>query len=137
MRDIIEGIVIEVNAEIAKVKLSRHNSCSSCGLCPGADAVVLHATNILNTKPGQRVMLELKEANMLKAAFTIFILPLIAVVAGLYLGYYISTVFEILDILPITIGVVVFGLLAVLAIKQLDKSLGASAHMPKIIRVIE
>jgi sigma-E factor negative regulatory protein RseC len=137
MRDLVEGIVIEANAEIAKVKLNRHNSCSSCGLCRGADAEVLDVQNILDTKPGQRVILEFKEVNMLKAAVIIFALPLIAIMAGLLLGYYFSLVFEISIILSMTIGAVFFGLLAVLVIKHFDKFLQSSAaDMTKIVKLI-
>lgn len=137
MKDSIEGVVIEVNAEIAKVRLSRHSNCSHCGMCQGADAVVLDAPKPHDMKPGQRVILEIKDSNMLKAAFTVFILPLIAIAVGIYLGYFFSSIFNILDILPIIICVVVFGLAAILAIKRLDMSLQTSGDKPKIVKVIE
>ncbi len=137
MKDSVEGIVIEVNDEIAKVKLNRHNSCSSCGMCQGADAVVLDAPNTLDSKPGQKVILEIKETNMFKAACIIFILPLIAVAAGLFIGYYISSVFGISNILPMIIGAVVFGLLAGMVVKRFDKSLELSGDKPKIAKLIK
>jgi sigma-E factor negative regulatory protein RseC len=85
-----EGIVIEVNGRAAKVKTSRHNDCENCGACPGNSAIVLDAYNPVGAKPGQRVAVEVQEVNMLKAAFIVYILPLVAAgigaVAGLYFG---------------------------------------------------
>jgi len=113
MKDSIEGVVIGVIAEIAKVKINRHSDCSNCGLCPGEDAMVLDALNTLDTKPGQRVILEIKEKNIL------------------------ASIFKIADILPMTIGGVVFGLLAILAIKRLDISLQSATEMPEIVKIIQ
>ncbi len=137
MKDSIEGVVIGVIAEIAKVKINRHSDCSNCGLCPGEDAMVLDALNTLDTKPGQRVILEIKEKNILKAAFAVYILPLVAVAGGIYLGYFLASIFKIADILPMTIGGVVFGLLAILAIKRLDISLQSATEMPEIVKIIQ
>ena len=119
------------------MKISRHSDCSNCGLCPGEDALVLDAPNTLDTKPGQRVILEIKEGNMLKAAFSVYILPLVAVAGGIFLGYFFSSFFKTSEVLPMTIGGVVFGLVAVLAIKRLDRSLQSATDMPKIIKVIK
>jgi sigma-E factor negative regulatory protein RseC len=137
MKDSIEGVVIEVTSAIARVKINRHSDCSNCGLCPGEDAMVLEALNTLNTKPGQRVILEVKEKNMLMAAFAVYILPLIAVAGGIYLGYFFASIFKIADVLPMTIGGVVFGSLAILAIKRLDISLQSATEMPEIVKLIE
>jgi sigma-E factor negative regulatory protein RseC len=137
MKESIEGVVIEVNAEIAKVKINRHGDCSNCGLCQGDDALILDAPNTLDTKPGQRVILEIKEGNMLKAAFAVYILPLMAVAGGICLGYFFSSIFKISNVLPMTIGGFVFGMVAVIVIKRLEKSLQAAPDMPKIAKVIK
>lgn len=83
-----EGIVIAVDGTLAKVKTSRHNSCDSCGACPGNSAMVLDAVNMVGAQPGQRVEIEVKEASMLKAAFTVFVLPLAASFAGVWGGAF-------------------------------------------------
>lgn len=137
MKDSIEGIVIEVNAEIAKVKINRHSDCSNCGLCQGEDALIIDAPNSFNTKPGQRVILEIKEKNMLKAAFAVYILPLIMVAGGIYLGYFFSSIFKISNVLPMTIGGVVFGLVAVLVIKKIETVLQSATDMPEIVKIIK
>lgn len=137
MKELIEGIVIEVNAELAKVKISRHSDCSNCGLCPGEDALVLDTPTTPDTKPGQKVLLEVKERNMLMAAFFVYILPLVAVAVGISLGYFFSTLFNTTRVLPMTLGGFVFAILAVLVIKRFDISLQSATNMPKIIKIIK
>lgn len=81
-----EGIVLEVIGQMAKVKTSRHNDCENCGACPGNAAIVLEARNPVGAKPGQLVVVEVKEVNMLKAAFIVYVAPLIAIFCGAALG---------------------------------------------------
>lgn len=81
-----EGIVIGVVEDIAKVKTSRHNDCENCGSCPGNTALVLDARNPLGAKTGQRVAIEIQEVNMLKSAFIVYILPLVAIFCGAMAG---------------------------------------------------
>jgi sigma-E factor negative regulatory protein RseC len=72
---------------------------------------------------------------MLKAAFFVYILPLIAVSAGIYLGYFLLVNFKINHLLPMAIGGFVLGLIAILVIKHLDMAL--ADDMPKIAKVIK
>lgn len=85
-----EGVVLSIENGLAKVKTSRHNDCENCGSCPGNAAIVLDARNPLGAKPGQRVIIEVKEAEMLKSAFIVYMLPLIAIFAGAMLGGYLA-----------------------------------------------
>ncbi|MEG6584532.1 SoxR reducing system RseC family protein [Dendrosporobacter sp. 1207_IL3150] len=81
-----EGVVIEVNDDTAKVKTSRHNDCANCGACPGNSAMVLEAYNDLSAKAGQRVVVKIQPDNMLKAAFIVYVLPLVASLLGVIAG---------------------------------------------------
>lgn len=130
-----EGIVIDTAGSVAKIKVSRHGDCKNCGSCPGDSAMVLDAQNPINAKPGQHVVFEVKEVNMLKAAFIVYILPLIATFIGVAagqllakkLGYNVST-FQIIG------GVAAF-ILSTIYIKKFDKSAGSDISMqPVIIR---
>ncbi|MDD3307533.1 MAG: SoxR reducing system RseC family protein [Acetobacterium sp.] len=80
------GIVIEISESKAKVKASRHGDCENCGVCPGDNAMVLEVQNPIGAKVGQRVAFEIQEANMLLAAFVVYILPLLALLAGAISG---------------------------------------------------
>lgn len=85
-----EGIVLAVNGDMAKVKVARHSSCENCGSCPGNSAVVVDAKNMAQAKPGQRVLIQIKEVNMLKAAFIVYMLPLIGIFVGAAAGSYLA-----------------------------------------------
>ncbi len=90
MEKLIEGVVIESNDESAKVRCSVHSDCENCGVCPGANAIIIDVTNELGTQVGQQVLIASKETNMLLAAFIIFVFPFLAIGLGIFLGYYLS-----------------------------------------------
>ncbi len=85
-----EAIVLEVFDGMAKVKASRHSDCENCGSCPGNSAIVVEALNTVGAQKGQRVAIEVQQVNMLKAAFIVYMLPLIAAVAGVFAGSYLA-----------------------------------------------
>ena len=86
-----EGIIIEISENnIAKVKVGRHNECKNCGACPGDSSVIIEAKNPIGAKTGQRISFQLKETNMLMAAFVVYIAPLVAVVIGVLIGQVIA-----------------------------------------------
>ncbi|MCT8976006.1 SoxR reducing system RseC family protein [Clostridium sp. CX1] len=132
-----EGIVIEVSGKIAKVKSSRHGDCKNCGACPGDNAAVLDVENSLGAKPGQRVLFEIKEENMLKAAFVVYILPLIAIFLGVLLGGWISEeTGGSLRLFQIGGGIIAF-ILAFIYIKVFDKLAHNNEKMkPVITRIL-
>ena len=132
-----EGIVIELRGEMARVKTSRHNDCENCGACPGNSAIVLDALNPVGAKTGQRVVIEIQEVNMLKAAFIVYVLPLLAAFAGAVAGGWLAarvgyepTWFQVA-------GGLIFFAVAIFYIKVFDRSSHSDVAMqPVIIRVI-
>ncbi len=69
-----QGLVIEVNDDVAKIKVGRHSDCKNCGACPGNESITIYANNKIGAKSGERVIFEVKEASFLGAAFIVFIL---------------------------------------------------------------
>lgn len=132
-----EGLVVEVIGNIAKIKAGKHNDCKNCGACPGENSVIVTAKKQIDVKPGQRVVFEVKETNALKAAFVVFVLPLIAVLIGVLLGGVAAnsiggngSVYKILG------GVIAFILVAAY-IKLFDNSVSKrESSMPVIISVL-
>lgn len=132
-----EGIVIGINGELAKVKASRHNDCENCGACPGNSAMVIDALNPVEAKLGQRVAFQIQQVNMLKAAFIVYVLPLIAIFVGVLAGNYLASYLN-QQVLPYQIGggVIAF-LVAVLYIKYFDSSAKSNDEMrPVITRIL-
>ena len=133
-----EGIVLEVSGSMAKVKASRHSDCENCGSCPGNTAIVVDALNPLGAQRGQRVALEVKEVNMLKAAFIVYILPLIMAVAGAFAGNYLAVQQLASNPLWYQIGggFIAFGL-SIIYIKYFDRNARTNDKMrPVITRIL-
>lgn len=133
-----EGIVLEViDSHMAKVKTSRHNDCENCGACPGNSALVLDVRNDIGAKPGQRVAIEVKEVNMLKAAFIVYILPLITVLIGVLTG---GSFAEYVGYQPLgfqVVGGIVAFILSVVYIKFFDSAARSDVKMqPTITRIL-
>ena len=132
-----QGLVIEVIDEEAQIKVGRHNDCKNCGACPGNDSVIIIANNQVGAKPGQRVLFEVKEKSILKAAFIVFILPLVALFTGVMLGgvsgEYIGINIRMLQIMG---GIIAF-LLSLAVIKVFDKATSKSdKSKPVIVRIL-
>lgn len=132
-----QGLVIEVIDSVAKIKVGRHNDCSNCGACPGNDSVIISANNKVRAKPGQRVIFEVKEVNVLKSAFVVFILPLIAAFIGVLLGGVVGKYIEFnIYVSQIAGGIITF-LLSMIFVKLFDRSTTASKKsQPEIIRIL-
>lgn len=133
-----QGIVLEVLADVTKIKVGRHSECSHCGACPSSDNVIVSANNEIGAKVGQTVTFEVKEVNVLMGAFTVFALPLIAtfigVVLGRCIGRYIGSNIEISQI----IGGIVAFILSLIFIKLFDKSVTLSKKArPTIVRILQ
>lgn len=133
-----EGIVIEIfQHNIAKVKVGRHNECKNCGACPGDSSVVIEAKNSIGAKSGQRVAFEMKETNMLLAAFIVYIAPLISVVVGIVVGQVIAKTFGYsVRGFQIGGGILTF-ILSILVIKLFDNfSHNNDKMQPVITRIL-
>jgi sigma-E factor negative regulatory protein RseC len=132
------GIVVETEGNVAKVRATRHGDCKNCGACPGDDAMQVEARNPIGAKAGQRVAFIIPEVNMLQAAFTVYMLPLVAIALGAVAGWYIAkqtgasaaTMYEIIG------GALAFGL-SLVYIKLYDRHARTSEKMqPYITKIL-
>jgi sigma-E factor negative regulatory protein RseC len=137
MKTVEEGIVIDLDGGLAKVKATRHGDCKNCGACPGDNATVLTVRNLLEALPGQRVAFEMQQNNMLIIAFVVYILPLMAIFLGAGLGY-LGAIKMGLPIVPIQIlGGLLLFIISILAIKRLDQSTSKEvSKLPNIIKIM-
>lgn len=131
-----EGIVLEVIGKMAKVKASRHSDCENCGSCPGNTAIVVEAYNAAGAKPGQLVAIEIREVNMLKAAFVVYMMPLLAVFVGALAGNYVAPYIEIDSLLTSIAGGAGFFALAVWYVKHFDQVARTDERMRPVVVAI-
>ena len=83
-----EAIVLEVKDKKAKVKIERSKSCRGCGLCslnPGG-MMVTEVEDSIGVKVGNRVQVEIPDKDFLKAAFILYLVPVIGLITGALIG---------------------------------------------------
>lgn len=136
MKKETEGVVIALDGKVAKVRASRHSDCESCGACPGENAMVMDVYNPVDAKVGQVVAIEIPEAYMLKAAFVVYFLPLLAAFAGYLIGVWISQKYGFPALLTEISASIIAFLLSLLYIKYFDRSMGKTKKMPFITDIL-
>ena len=134
-----EGLVLETQEGMARIRVGRHAECVSCGACAGAQNIVVDAVNGLGAQPGQRVKFELQEAHVLTGAFVVFILPLLAAGMGAVLGWQLELMQGMEAVGKEGIpdfaigGGILFFLLSLLGVKLYDRKAGKNQQMKPVI----
>jgi len=136
MKKETEGIIIALDGKIAKVRASRHSDCESCGACPGDKAAVMDVYNQVGAKVGQRVIFQMPEANMLKAAFIVYMLPLLTTFAGFLIGLWISQAYGLPAVISKVGASVVALVLTLLYIRYYDRSMAKRKMLPVITDIL-
>lgn len=132
-----EGIVIETTEGFARVKASRHGDCKNCGACPGDNATVLDAKNPIGAKAGEHVILEIREQNMIKAAFIVYIMPIISIFLGVLVGTWIFKFIGLHEMVFKVAGGAVFFIISLVYIKIFDRATAKNdASKPVIKKVL-
>lgn len=131
-----EGIVIEIDGSISKVRMGKHSNCKDCGACPGSDAAIITADNRIGAKLGQRVSVELQEANVLTGAFVVFILPLIFIFIGAVTGKQLGGLLGVSKLISEFIGGATFSIIVIAVIKLFDQFVARKdKDIPVILKI--
>ncbi len=80
-----EGIVTEVEGDIARVAILKKSACESCsaaGICHPGDREYMEASNPLGAKKGQKVKVVVAPQVYLKASIILYGVPMAALVGG-------------------------------------------------------
>ncbi len=80
-----EGIVAEIEGDIAKVAIVKKSACEQCqvsGVCHPGDQDFLEAANPLGAKKGQKVKVVVAAQVYLKASIILYGIPMAAFIAG-------------------------------------------------------
>ena len=89
------AIVLETyNNNIAKVQLQRSSSCDGCKICSTGKPITLRAINKINASNGDNVIIEVEELKK-STNFFVYIIPLICLIVGYFVGNYISKIASI------------------------------------------
>lgn len=85
------GLVLKTSADTATVNLQRHLTCENCGKCgilsgSGRRDITVEALNPIQAQSGQRVILETDDRQILFISFMLYLVPVAALLAGIFLG---------------------------------------------------
>lgn len=84
------GRVVSLNGDMATVQIQRVTSCGdNCASCKGGCSptqMFVEAENSVNASVGQYVKLKTETKTVMKAAFLVYIVPLLGLVIGIFLG---------------------------------------------------
>lgn len=93
------GTVLSTSDNQVKVAIKRSSTCGDkCGSCSGkCDQLekIVALENTQNFQPGQNVSVEIDDSKVLKAAFLVYIFPLIMLIIGVFIG---STIYSMLQL---------------------------------------
>ncbi len=123
-----EGIVIETTEGFAKVKASRHGDCKNCGACPGDNATVVDAKNPIGAKAG--------EQNVIKAAFIVYIMPIISIFLGVLVGTWIFDFVGFYEMVFKVAGGLVFFIISLVYIKIFDRATAKNDDSKPVIKKV-
>ncbi len=128
------GVVESLKGQIAVVNLTRSTACGDCGACQmGKENLErqVEALNLVNAKVGDFVTMEMEDSKVLKAAFMVYIIPLIILVAGIFGTMFVLQMFQIsknAELYGFLVGLVGMSI-SFMRIKKRDKKLAERGEM--------
>jgi sigma-E factor negative regulatory protein RseC len=140
-----EGVVFKMGAPgtgTAWVKTTRSSACEACSsrhAChaeAGANEMEVEAINTADARIGDRIVLNIGTASLLKATFLLYVFPILAMIAGAILGQMVAlTRGTDPSGLSALFGFLFFGL-AFIVIRITGRRLSTNAdYKPEIIKI--
>jgi sigma-E factor negative regulatory protein RseC len=138
-----EGIVESISLDKAVVRIQKGGHCQSCSsreACGGSGGgdMQIDVANELGAKIGDRVEISLPSRSLMKLAFLIYFLPVLALILGAYLGNLIGDqVFHTdSESVPVICGGIAMAT-AFLGLRLLDRRLHATSdYRPRMTRIL-
>jgi len=112
-----KGLVIELKNNLAVIRLNRTEACAKCRACIAGmktQEMLVEAENECNATVGDWVEMELRENGFFKAVLIMYGLPLIGLMVGICVGYFLLPGFFPAinrDIVSAGSGIIVTGLI--------------------------
>ncbi len=141
MREV--GQVVAVGERRAQVRMTRSDMCSRCRRCGellhgDAQALVVECSDPLGTEPGDYVEVEVGTREVLRAAATLYLLPLVLAIGGYLAGSLLVGPRLPEPELAGLAGGVVSLVVAFVLLRYLDRRAQASGrYLPVIVRTVE
>jgi sigma-E factor negative regulatory protein RseC len=145
-----QGIVVALDGSSARVRLGGRSGCSVCDSGRGCGAgvfgrmlrrrpVELTLGNRLGVSPGQPVMLGLSESVYLALVARLYLLPLLAGLAGAVLGHHVSNLAALeaaaADLVTL-LGAVAFAVAALRWSRNWSRNVGKELNAEGVVHLI-
>lgn len=140
-----QGFIIDiVDNRTAKMIMQRHSACASCGKCSKLSSecqdLVVEVDNSIGAKKGDRVEVSMESVQVLKATMLAYLVPLIFLLAGTILTYYILDLIKFsgpIEVISGVVGLICTGISYLLLRKNDDKFKRSREYIPRITKIIE
>lgn len=140
-----QGFIIDiVDNRTAKMIMQRHSACASCGKCSKLSSecqdLVVEVDNSIGAKKGDRVEVSMESVQVLKATMLAYLVPLIFLLAGTILTYYILDLIKFsgpIEVISGVVGLICTGISYLLLRKNDDKFKQSRQYIPRITKIIE
>jgi sigma-E factor negative regulatory protein RseC len=138
-----KGIVIKTDSTTAWVKTAKTHACeacaarSSCNVMGGGKEMEVQAINHAGAKAGEKVVIYFETSPLLKATFMIYVLPILFLMAGAFIGSKMAPFFNFdASVCSVVIGFLFFGLI-IIFVKSKGNKLGKKdEYRPKVIKIL-
>lgn len=136
------GRIIELKGPHAIVSFTRHEACGDCKACSvdeGQEGIA-EVINTINAPVGALVELEMQDKDVLKAAYIVYMQPLLALLAGIGLTYLLAnTIVPMVNPEPVAIGVGALCMAGTyIGLRQWEKrATKAERYMAKAVKQLE
>jgi sigma-E factor negative regulatory protein RseC len=134
------GQVVDIKNDRVVVMVRRHDVCDKCGGCgaaiSGSGENFVEAMNTVNAVVGQTVKVSLDTMYVLKASFMVYIVPVFALLLGIYAGQVLDGAFGILARFDIILGVV-FLVGSYLIVRRYDRKMADGRVSTMVVEIID
>ncbi len=129
------GIVIKVERDLAWVMMTKGEQCAGCTACKsfGEGRFEIVAANSLGARPGDNVEVEINPKQVVKYSAIVFLLPVLALIIGYFLGSSWLTILGWSQEAAGIIGSLGMMLLSFLGIAAYDRLIGRSQSVTAYI----
>jgi sigma-E factor negative regulatory protein RseC len=137
------GQVVALDGDLATVVVRRHDVCGKCGGCgamlSGGGENYVKARNMAGAHVGQSVKVVTDTGKVLKASFVAYIIPILALLAGIWLGQQFGAALGLFareELVGLAFGIA-FLLLSYLAVRGYDRRVAGEGPRVAVVKILE
>ena len=138
-----KGIVTKIDSTTAWIKTTKTNACkacaarASCNAMGGGKEMEVEAINYAGAKVGEKVVISFETSPLLKATFMLYVLPVLFLIAGAFIGTKIAPFFNFdASILSVITGFLFFGIIIIFVKSKGNKLAKKDEYRPKVIKIL-